>query len=136
MHDIAKRLAATSGARLTVTADVHEAIRGVDYLYTDVWLSMGEPEEKWGDRIKQLLPYQVTLALMEATGNPSVKFLHCLPALHDRKTDVGNTIFERWGLDSLEVTNEVFESDASIVFEQARNRMPTIKAAMISTLVG
>ena len=136
VHDIAKRLAATSGARLTVTADVREAIRGVDYLYTDVWLSMGEPEEKWGDRIKQLLPYQVTLALMEATGNPSVKFLHCLPALHDRKTDVGNTIFERWGLDSLEVTNEVFESDASIVFEQARNRMPTIKAAMISTLVG
>ena len=136
VHDIAKRLATKSGARLTITADVHEAVRSVDYLYTDVWLSMGEPEDRWGERIKQLLPYQVTSALMEATGNPSVKFMHCLPALHDKETEIGKMISERWGLDSLEVTNEVFESDASIVFEQAENRMPTIKAAMIAMLVG
>jgi ornithine carbamoyltransferase len=136
VHDIAKRLAASSGARLTITADVQEAIRDVDYLYTDVWLSMGEPEEEWDRRIKQLLPYQVTSALVEATRNPSVKFLHCLPALHDRQTEIGRMIFKRWGLDSLEVTNEVFESDVSIVFEQAENRMPTIKAAMIASLVG
>jgi ornithine carbamoyltransferase len=136
VQDIAKGLAARSGARLTITADVHEAIRNVDYLYTDVWLSMGEPEEKWGERIQLLLPYQVTSALMAATGNPSVRFLHCLPALHGRQTEIGKMIFERWGLDGLEVTDEVFESDASIVFEQAGNRMPTIKAAMIATLVG
>jgi ornithine carbamoyltransferase len=135
VHDIAKRLAATSGARVTITADVHEAVRGVDYLYTDVWLSMGEAEEGWGQRIEQLLPYQVTTELLKATGNPSVRFLHCLPALHDPETEIGKMIFEKWGLNGLEVTDEVFESDASIVFEQAENRMPTIKAAMIATLV-
>jgi ornithine carbamoyltransferase len=135
VHDIAKRLAATSGARVTITADVHEAVRGVDYLYTDVWLSMGEAEEGWGQRIEQLLPYQVTTELLKATGNPSVRFLHCLPALHDPETEIGKLIFEKWGLNGLEVTDEVFESDASIVFEQAENRMPTIKAAMIATLV-
>jgi ornithine carbamoyltransferase len=135
VREIAERLATTSGARLMVTADVHEAIRDVDFLYTDVWLSMGEPEERWGERIEQLLPYQVNAELLKATGNPAVKFLHCLPALHNRETEIGEMIFEKWGLAALEVTDEVFESDASIVFDQAENRLHTIKAAMIATLV-
>src|ERR1039458_5708021 len=129
------RLAASSGARLALTTDIQEAVRGVDFLYTDVWLSMGEPEERWGDRIEQLLPYQVNAELLKATGNPAVKFLHCLPALHNRETEIGEMIFEKWGLAALEVTDEVFESDASIVFDQAENRLHTIKAAMIATLV-
>ena len=95
---------------------------------------MGEPEEKWGERIEQLLPYQVNAELVQATGNPSVKFLHCLPALHNRDTEVGEKIFQKWGLDALEVTDEVFESTASIVFDQAENRLHTIKAAMVATL--
>ena len=136
VREIAQRVASTSGARVMVTADRAEAVAGVDFLYTDVWLSMGEPEERWGERIDQLLPYQVNAALLRATGNPAVKFLHCLPALHNRETEVGETIFEKWGLDALEVTDEVFESDASIVFDQAENRLHTIKAAMIATLVG
>jgi ornithine carbamoyltransferase len=136
VQDIARHLANDSGARLMVTADVHKAVGGADFLYTDVWLSMGEPQELWGERIKQLLPYQVNAELMKATGNPEVKFMHCLPALHDRETEIGESIYEKWGIDALEVTDEVFESEASIVFEQAANRLPTIKAAMISTLVG
>jgi len=136
VREIAERLAATSGARLTLTADRDKAVAGADFLYTDVWLSMGEPEEKWGERIEQLLSYQVNAALMKATGNPSVKFLHCLPALHNRETEVGERIFERWGLDALEVTEEVFESEASVVFDQAENRLHTIKAVMVATLVG
>jgi ornithine carbamoyltransferase len=135
VREIATRLAASSGARLALTTDIQEAVRGVDFLYTDVWLSMGEPEERWGDRIEQLLPYQVNAELLKATGNPAVKFLHCLPALHNRETEIGENIFERFGLDALEVTEEVFESDASIVFDQAENRLHTIKAAMIATLV-
>jgi ornithine carbamoyltransferase len=131
---IAERLAASSGARLMLTADQYEAVAGVDFLYTDVWLSMGEPEEKWAERIEHLLPYQVNAELLKATGNPSVKFLHCLPALHNRETEVGATIFETSGLDALEVTEEVFESDASIVFDQAENRLHTIKAVMVATL--
>jgi ornithine carbamoyltransferase len=131
---IADRLAKGSGARLVVTSDREEAVRDVDYLYTDVWLSMGEPEEHWGERIEQLLPYQVNAELVKATGNPGVKFLHCLPALHNRDTEVGEAIFERYGLSALEVTEEVFESDASIVFDQAENRLHTIKAIMVATL--
>ncbi len=133
VRGIAERLAVNSGARLMVTDDVHNAVLHVDFLYTDVWLSMGEPEEDWGERIEQLLPYQVNAELVKATGNPDVKFLHCLPALHDRDTEVGEAIFERWGLSSLEVTDEVFESRASIVFDQAENRLHTIKAAMVAT---
>ena len=133
--EMAKRLAASSGGQLLVTDDVHKAVRGVDYIYTDVWLSMGEAEEQWGERISKLRPYQVNAELMSATGNPFVKFLHCLPALHDRATSVGEMVFEKWDLDALEVTDEVFESPASIVFDQAANRLPTIKAVMISTLV-
>ena len=134
VYEIAERLAATSGAHLTVTADVQQAISDVDFLYTDVWLSMGEPEERWGERIEQLRPYQVNAELVKATGNPAVKFLHCLPALHNRETEVGEAIFEKWGIDAAEVTDEVFESDASIVFDQAENRLHTIKAAMVATL--
>jgi ornithine carbamoyltransferase len=136
VREIAERLAADSGARLMVTADIHEAVKDVDFLYTDVWLSMGEPEDRWGERIEQLLPYQVNAELLHATGNAGVKFLHCLPAIHNRETKIGEAVFEKWGLDALEVTEEVFESDASIVFDQAENRLHTIKAAMIATLVG
>jgi ornithine carbamoyltransferase len=136
VREIAERLAADSGARLMVTADIHEAVKDVDFLYTDVWLSMGEPEDRWGERIEQLLPYQVNAELLHATGNAGVKFLHCLPAIHNRETKIGEAVFEKWGLDALEVTEEVFESDASIVFDQAENRLHTIKATMIATLVG
>ncbi|MGA2474159.1 MAG: ornithine carbamoyltransferase [Acidimicrobiales bacterium] len=133
IRGIAEQLAATSGARLMVTDDVHKAVLNVDFLYTDVWLSMGEPEDAWGERIKELLPYQVNSELVSATRNPNVRFLHCLPALHNRQTEVGETIFEKWGLSALEVTEEVFESAASIVFDQAENRLHTIKAAMVAT---
>jgi ornithine carbamoyltransferase len=109
-------------------------VRGADFVYTDVWLSMGEPKQAWGDRIALLRPFQVTAELLRATGNPAVKFMHCLPAFHDRHTAVGEEIFEHTGLDALEVTDEVFESPASIVFDQAENRVHTIKAVMVATL--
>jgi ornithine carbamoyltransferase len=134
VRHIAKGLAAESGAQLTITADVATAVAGADFLYTDVWLSMGEPASQWDERIDQLLPYQVNAEVMAATGNPAVKFMHCLPALHDRETDVGQQIYDRRGLTALEVTDEVFESHASIVFDQAENRMHTIKAVMVATL--
>jgi len=130
----AEGLAATSGARVTVTDDVAAGVRGADFLYTDVWVSMGEPKEVWDSRIAQLKDYQVNAATMEATGNPRVRFMHCLPAFHDRETAVGEEIYAKTGMDALEVTDEVFESDASIVFDQAENRMHTIKAIMVATL--
>ena len=130
----AGRLARRSGARLTVTSDVRAAVAGADFLYTDVWLSMGEPAQEWDARIDQLLPYQVNSAVLAATGNPDVKFLHCLPALHDRETGTGQQIYGKRHLESLEVTDEVFESAASVVFDQAENRMHTIKALMVATL--
>lgn len=130
----ARALAETTGARITVTSDSVEGVRGCDFLYTDVWVSMGEPKEVWEERIAQLKPYQVNAQLLEATGNPDVKFLHCLPAFHDRNTTVGEEIYAKTGMDALEVTDEVFESDASIVFDQAENRMHTIKAVMVATL--
>jgi len=133
---IARGLVPGSGARLTLTEDAAAAVRGADFLYTDVWLSMGEPVEKWDARIDQLLPYQVNGALVKAADNPEVKFLHCLPALHNTETEVGRQIFDKRGLDALEVTEEVFESKASIVFEQAENRLHTIKALMVATLAG
>ncbi len=133
---ISERLAVSSGARVTVTEDVHEGVVGADFLYTDVWLSMGEPAEEWGERIDELLAYQVNADVVAATGNPEVKFMHCLPALHNRETEVGEQIFEKCGLTALEVTEDVFESPASIVFDQAENRLHTIKAAMVATLVG
>jgi ornithine carbamoyltransferase len=134
VRGIAAGLAAGSGARLTVTADVETGVVGADFLYTDVWLSLGEPEDQWGSRIDQLIPYQVNSAVLKDTGNPDVKFMHCLPALHGRNTEVGQRIYATRGLDALEVTDEVFESPASVVFDEAANRMPTIKALMIATL--
>ena len=134
VRGIAAGLAAGSGARLTVTADVEAGVAGVDFLYTDVWLSLGEPADQWGSRIDQLIPYQVNSGVLKATSSPDVKFMHCLPALHDRSTEVGQQIYAKRGLDALEVTDDVFESSASIVFDEAANRMPTIKALMIATL--
>ncbi len=130
----AKALAAASGARITVTEDVAEAVKGCDFLLTDVWVSMGEPKEVWAERIKLLLPYQVNAEAMRLTGNPDVKFMHCLPAFHNRDTTVGEQIFQDHGLDALEVTEEVFESPASLVWDEAENRMHTIKAVMVATL--
>ena len=134
VQEIAGRLVRRSGARLTVTSDVAAAVAGADFLYTDVWLSMGEPEEAWDERIDQLLAYQVNSAVLAATGNPDVKFLHCLPSLHNSETGIGRRVHEKRGLEALEVTEEVFESPASIVFDQAENRMHTIKALMVATL--
>ena len=133
VQEIAGKLAADSGARLTVTAEIPAAVAGADYLYTDVWLSMGEPPAAWDERIDLLLPYQVNAGVLAATGNPAVRFMHCLPALHNRETEIGRRLYDRRGLDALEVTEEVFESPASIVFDQADNRMHTIKAVMVAT---
>ncbi|HEX5086295.1 MAG TPA: ornithine carbamoyltransferase [Nocardioides sp.] len=127
-------IAEQTGARLTLTEDVDEGVAGTDYLYTDVWVSMGEPKEVWAERIKLLTPYQVNSSVVERTGNPNVKFMHCLPAFHNRETKVGEEIFEQHGMDGLEVTDDVFESERSIVFDQAENRMHTIKAVMVATL--
>jgi ornithine carbamoyltransferase len=132
----ARRIAESTGARITHTEDVQEGVRGVDFLYTDVWLSMGEPKEAWDERIKLLRPYQVNMDMISAAGNPSVKFMHCLPGFHDRRTKVGQEIYEHTGLEALEVTDDVFESPHSIVFDQAENRMHTIKAVMVATLGG
>jgi ornithine carbamoyltransferase len=134
VQSAAKRLAATSGARVTVTETPEEGVKGVDFVYTDVWLSMGEPPEEWDERIDELIPYQVNAALMRASGNKDVKFMHCLPALHNRDTKIGNQLYERRGLEALEVTEEVFESPASVVFDEAENRLHTIKAVMVATL--
>jgi ornithine carbamoyltransferase len=130
----ARQIAEATGARITQTEDVAEGVRGADFLYTDVWLSMGEPKQAWDERIAQLHSYQVNMETIQATGNPRVKFMHCLPAFHNRRTKVGEEIYEHTGLDALEVTEEVFESSYSIVFDQAENRMHTIKAVMVATL--
>jgi ornithine carbamoyltransferase len=122
------------GAKVTITEDVAEAVRGCDVLFTDVWLSMGEPAEAWAERIELLKPYQVNAETIELTGNPDVKFMHCLPAFHDTGTEVGREIHERFGLTALEVTDEVFESPASLVWDEAENRLHTIKALLLATL--
>ncbi|GAB3886830.1 ornithine carbamoyltransferase [Terrabacter terrigena] len=132
---IARRYAARTGARITLTEDVAEGVRGVDFVHTDVWVSMGEAKEVWDERIRLLLPYQVNAEMLAATGNPRVKFMHCLPAFHDLETKVGQEVHEQFGLKELEVTDDVFESEASVVFDQAENRMHTIKALMVATLV-
>jgi ornithine carbamoyltransferase len=132
--EAARQIARTTGARITHTDDPGVGVDGVDFVYTDVWVSMGEPEEVWTKRIAELLPYQVNRALLDKTGNPDVRFMHCLPAFHNRETVVGEELFEKTGLDELEVTDEVFESENSIVFDQAENRMHTIKAVMVATL--
>jgi ornithine carbamoyltransferase len=127
-------IAEETGAHITITEDIEVAVKGCDFLYTDVWVSMGEPVELWEKRIEQILPYQVNSRLMTLTENPNVKFMHCLPALHDTETKLGKSIYEKYGLDGLEATDEVFESKASIVFDQAENRLHTIKAIMVATL--
>jgi ornithine carbamoyltransferase len=129
-----KEIAKETGAKITITENVDEAVKGVDFLYTDVWVSMGEPDSVWVERIKLLKPYQVNKEAIKKTGNPKVKFLHCLPAYHNRETKVGEEIFQKFGLDGLEVTEDVFESPASIVFDEAENRLHTIKAVMVATL--
>jgi ornithine carbamoyltransferase len=132
--DLARSVANETGAQITITEDVAEAVRGCDVLLTDVWVSMGEADEVWAERIKLLTPYQVNAQTMAATGNPDVKFMHCLPAFHNTDTEVGKEILEKFGMDALEVTEEVFESPASLVFDEAENRMHTIKAVMVATL--
>ena len=129
-----EQLLEQSGGHVAVTEDVARAVEKVDFIYTDVWVSMGEPEQVWQERIKLLKPYQVNQAVMEQSRNPDVKFMHCLPAFHDRETKIGEQIYHKFGLSCLEVTDEVFESEASIVFDQAENRMHTIKAVMVATL--
>lgn len=129
-----KDIAKTTGAAITLSDNIEEAVKGVDFIYTDVWVSMGESEAAWEERVKLLTPYQVTRKVMDMTGNNDVKFMHCLPAFHDRHTKVGEEIFQKYGLEALEVTDEVFESDASIVFDEAENRLHTIKAVMVATL--
>ncbi|MBN0049144.1 ornithine carbamoyltransferase [Streptomyces actuosus] len=129
-----RTLGERSGARITLTEDVETAVRGADFLHTDVWVSMGEPADTWRRRIELLLPYQVNDTTLALTGNPDVKFMHCLPSLHNRRTDLGQNLFDSYGLDGLEVTDEVFSSPASIVFDQAENRLHTIKAVLVATL--
>ena len=130
----AKQIAKETGAKINITDDVAKAVKGVDFLYTDVWVSMGEADSVWAERIKLLKPYQVNGKVLKLTGNPKVKFLHCLPAFHNRETKMGEEIFQKYKLDGMEVTDEVFESPNSIVFDEAENRIHTIKAVMVATL--
>jgi len=130
----AREIAKETGAKITITEDVDEAVKGVDFLYTDVWVSMGEPDEVWKERIELLKPYQVNMDVIRKTENPKVKFLHCLPAFHNRETTVGEEIYQKFGLDGMEVVEDVFESEHSVVFDQAENRLHTIKAVMVATL--
>ncbi|MER5927057.1 ornithine carbamoyltransferase [Streptomyces mirabilis] len=123
-----------SGARITLTEDVEAAVRGADFLHTDVWVSMGEPADTWRERIELLAPYQVNAKTLALTGNPDVRFMHCLPALHDHSTRLGRELLDTYGLDGLEVTDEIFSSAASVVFDQAENRLHTIKAVLVATL--
>ncbi|MGM0650893.1 MAG: ornithine carbamoyltransferase [Bacteroidota bacterium] len=129
-----KEIAKETGAKITLTEDVDKGVKGVDFLYTDVWVSMGEADEVWKKRIAEMKPYQVNMAMIKKTGNPNVKFMHCLPAFHDENTTVGKEIAEKFGIGEMEVTDEVFESEHSIVFDEAENRLHTIKAVMIATL--
>jgi ornithine carbamoyltransferase len=129
-----REIAKETGAKITLTESVEEGVKGVDFLYTDVWVSMGEPAEVWAERIKLLSPYQVNMDVVKKTGNPNVKFLHCLPAFHNRETVIGEDVFQKYGLEAMEVTEDVFESPMSVVFDEAENRLHTIKAVMVATL--
>ena len=129
-----EKIISETGGKITLTDNVEEGVKDVDVIYTDVWVSMGEPDEVWEQRIKLLMPYQVNKKMLELTGNKDVKFMHCLPAFHDVKTKIGKDIYEKFSIESMEVTDEVFESSASIVFDEAENRMHTIKAVMVATL--
>jgi ornithine carbamoyltransferase len=131
---LAHQIAEGSGAKIAITEDVEQAVHGCDVLLTDVWVSMGEPAEAWAERIELLKPYQVNAETMRLTGNPDAKFMHCLPAFHNTDTQVGRELYEKYGLEALEVTDEVFESPASVVFDEAENRLHTIKAVMVATL--
>ncbi|MEE9926389.1 MAG: ornithine carbamoyltransferase [Brucella anthropi] len=132
--DRCQEIALQTGARITLTEDPVAAVKGCDFIYTDVWVSMGEPDSVWAERIELLTPYRVTPEIMAAAGNPHAKFMHCLPAFHNRETEIGEKIFEKFGIDCMEVSEAVFESNASIVFDQAENRMHTIKAILVATL--
>lgn len=132
----ANALAKASGGKVTLTEDPKAAVAGVDFVHTDVWVSMGEPDSVWAERIKLLLPYQVNAALMAATGNPKAKFLHCLPSFHNRDTKIGEEIYKKFGIEAMEASDDVFESPASVVFDQAENRLHTIKAVLVATLAG
>lgn len=132
--ETAQELGKRYGARITLTEDVEQAVRGADFITTDVWVSMGEPAAVWGERIELLHDYRVTARVMEMSGNPNVKFMHCLPAFHNRETEMGEDVYQQFHVDSMEVTDEVFESPASVVFDEAENRMHTIKALMVATL--
>ncbi len=129
-----RKIAEETGARITVTDDVDAGVKGCDFIYTDIWVSMGEPDEVWKERIAMLMPYQVNSKLMERTGNPKCKFMHCLPSYHNRDTKAGEDVYQKFGLDGIEVTEDVFEGPNSIVFDEAENRMHTIKAVMVATL--
>jgi ornithine carbamoyltransferase len=132
--ELAGSISAETGAQIAITDDVQMAVRGADFLLTDVWVSMGEPDEVWAERIELLRPFQINAKTIELTGNPDVKFMHCLPAFHNTETQVGKEIFEKFGMEALEVTEDVFESPASLVFDEAENRLHTIKAVMVATL--
>jgi len=134
LQDDAAEVAKGTGAKITFTDDVDTGVKGCDFLVTDVWVSMGEPDDVWQERINLMKPYQVTMEAMEKTNNPDVKFMHCLPAFHNRDTTIGEDVYQKFGLESMEVTEEVFESPASIVFDEAENRIHTIKAVMVATL--
>ena len=134
IQELARSIASETGATITITESVEDAVRGADVLLTDVWVSMGEADEVWAERIKLLTPYQVNAETMKLSGNPDVKFMHCLPAFHNTDTEVGKEIYEKFGMEALEVTEEVFESPASLVFDEAENRMHTIKAVMVATI--
>lgn len=129
-----REIAKETGAKITVTQDVDDGVKGVDFLYTDVWVSMGEPEDEWKRRLTMMKPYQVNMDMIKKTGNQNVKFMHCLPAFHNRETTVGEEIYQKFGVSEMEVTEEVFESAHSIVFDEAENRLHTIKAVMVATL--
>lgn len=129
-----KEIAQQTKAKILITEDINKAVKDCDFLYTDVWVSMGEPDSVWQERIKLLKPYQVNKKVMEMTGNPNVKFLHCLPSFHNRETTIGEEIYQKFGIDGMEVTEEVFESEASVVFDEAENRLHTIKAIILSSL--
>ena len=132
--DQCRAVAAETGARMTITDDVEAGVKGCDFIYTDIWVSMGEPDEVWKERIAILKPYQVNASLMAKTGNPECKFMHCLPSYHNRETKAGEEVYRKFGLDGVEVTEDVFEGPNSIVFDEAENRMHTIKAVMVATL--
>lgn len=134
LMDTCQEIAKGTGAKISITDDVAEGVKGVDFLYTDVWVSMGEPEEEWKRRINMMKPYQINMDMVQKTENPDVKFMHCLPAFHNRETTVGEDIYQKFGISAMEVSEEIFESPYSIVFDQAENRLHTIKAVMVATL--